>query len=73
MVDNLNNRIIILYFFVLLHPHPEKKCIVARSHNRLFGDEAIKTRQCQNWLVNFRSYDFSLQEPELPNKIFKNH
>ncbi|EFN89183.1 Histone-lysine N-methyltransferase SETMAR, partial [Harpegnathos saltator] len=30
----------------------------------LYGNEALKERQCQNWLARFRSGDFSLKNAQ---------
>ncbi|GIY60255.1 histone-lysine N-methyltransferase SETMAR [Caerostris darwini] len=52
-------RYIISYYFRkckdLLHAH--KKCAV-------YGNEALKEKQCQNWLVKFHSGDFSLKNAQ---------
>lgn len=30
----------------------------------MYGDEALKERQCQNWFAKFRSGDFLLKDEE---------
>ena len=32
----------------------------------VYGDEALKERQCQNWFAKFRSGDFSLKNENTP-------
>ena len=37
----------------------------SQAHKKLravYGDEALKERQCQNWFDKFRSRDFSLKD-----------
>ncbi|GFU49197.1 histone-lysine N-methyltransferase SETMAR [Trichonephila clavipes] len=37
----------------------------SQAHKKLcavYGDEALKERQCQNWFAKFRSGDFSLKD-----------
>ncbi|KAK6062057.1 hypothetical protein COOONC_00272 [Cooperia oncophora] len=39
----------------------------SQAHKKLcavYGDEALKERQCQNWFAKFRSGDFSLKDEE---------
>ncbi|EFN83700.1 hypothetical protein EAI_10236, partial [Harpegnathos saltator] len=39
----------------------------SQAHKRLravYGNEALKERQCQNWLARFRSGDFSLKNAQ---------
>jgi len=45
---------------------------VAKKLRDVYGDEALKGRQCQNWFRKFRSGDFSLKdEPRSgrPNEV----
>ena len=51
------NIIVIFCFFIFAKgkTHRKKLCAV-------YGDEALKERQCQNWFDKFRSGDFSLKD-----------
>ena len=51
-------RHILLFYF-------RKGKNASQAHKKLcavYGDEAIKERQCQNWFAKFRSGDFSLKD-----------
>ena len=53
-------RHILLFYF-------RKGVNASKAHKKLwavYGDEALKERQCQNWFARFRSGDFSLQNEE---------
>ena len=53
-------RNIIVYFAFLF-----KGKNASQAHKKLcavYGDEALKERQCQNWFDKFRSGDFSLKD-----------
>ena len=50
----------ILLFYFRKGKARKKLCAV-------YGDEALKERQCQNWFDKFRSGDFSLKD-EKPNQ-----
>ena len=53
-------RHILLYYF-------RKGVNASKAHKKLcavYGDEALKERQCQNWFAKFRSGDFSLKDKE---------
>ena len=52
-------------YFAFLFPQREKR--IASSQKVVYGDEALKERQCQNWFDKFRSGDFSLKD-EKPNQ-----
>ena len=44
----------------------------AKQLRDVYGDEALKDRQCQNWFDKFRSGDFSLkdeQRSDRPNEV----
>ena len=43
-------------YFAFLFSQARKKL------RAIYGDEALKERQCQNWFDKFRSGDFSLKE-----------
>ena len=50
-------RILLFYF------RKGKNASQARKKLRaIYGDEALKVRQCQNWFDKFRSGDFSLED-----------
>ena len=39
----------------------------------LYGEEALKNRQCRNWFDKFRSGDFSLRDDQRlgqPNEVY---
>lgn len=41
----------------------------------MYGEEALKERQCQNWFIKFRSGDFSLKDKQRsgrPNQVDDN-
>ena len=51
-------RHILLFYF-------RKGKNASQAHKKLcsvYGDEALKERQCQNWFAKFRSGDFSLKD-----------
>ena len=51
-------RHILLFYF-------RKRKNASQAHKKLctvYGDEALKERQCQNWFDKFRSSDFSLKD-----------
>ena len=51
-------RHILLFYF-------RKRKNASQAHKKLcavYGDEALKERQCQNWFDKFRSGDFSLKD-----------
>ncbi|GFW83774.1 transposase [Trichonephila clavipes] len=51
-------RQILLFYF-------RKGKNASQAHKKLcavYGDEALKERQCQNWFAKFRSGDFSLKD-----------
>ena len=65
---NEHFRHILLYYF----RKGKKAAQVAKKLRDVYGDEALKGRQCQNWFRKFRSGDFSLQdEPRSgrPNEV----
>ena len=56
--QNEHFRHILLFYF-------RKGKNASQAHKKLcavYGDEALKERQCQNWFVKFRSGDFSLKD-----------
>ena len=55
---NEHFRNILLYYF-----RKGKNAVqVAKKLRDVYGDEALKGRQCQNWFRKFRSGDFSLKD-----------
>lgn len=55
--QDVHFRHILLYYF-------RKGKNASQAHKKLFavyGNKALKERQCQNWFAKFRSYDFSLK------------
>ena len=50
------NIIVIFCFFIFAKGKTRKKL------RAVYGDEALKERQCQNWFDKFRSGDFSLED-----------
>ena len=40
----------------------ENAAQVAKKLRNVYGEEALKDRQCRNWFDKFRSGDFSLKE-----------
>ena len=53
-------RHILLYYF-------RKSKNASQAHKRLcavYGNEALKERQCQNWFAKFRSGDFLLKNAQ---------
>ena len=54
-------RHILLFYF-------RKGKNASQAHKKLravYGDEALKERQCRNWFDKFRSGDFSLKDEKL--------
>ena len=58
------NIIVIFCFFIFAKgkTHRKKLCAV-------YGDEALKERQCQNWFDKFRSGDFSLKDEKRSGRL----
>ena len=57
-------RHILLFYF-------RKGKNASQAHKKLcavYGDEALKERQCQNWFAKFRSGDFSLKDEKRKTK-----
>lgn len=58
--QNEHFRHILLFYF-------RKGRNASQAHKKLcavYGDEALKERQCQNWFAKFRSGDFSLKDEQ---------
>ena len=68
----MNFRHILLYYF-------RKGRNASQAHKKLYalyGNEALKERQCQNWFAKFRSGDFSLKDAQRsgrPVEVDKTH
>ncbi|EFN65190.1 Histone-lysine N-methyltransferase SETMAR, partial [Camponotus floridanus] len=57
-------RHILLYYF-------RKGKNASQAHKKLcavYGNEALKERQCQNWFAKFCSGDFSLKNAQRPGR-----
>ena len=53
------------HYHILLFYFRKGKNIASQAHKKLcavYGNEALKERQCQNWFDKFRSGDFSLKD-----------
>ncbi|EFN81530.1 Histone-lysine N-methyltransferase SETMAR, partial [Harpegnathos saltator] len=58
--QDVHLRHILLYYF-------RKGKNASQAHKKLcavYGNEALKERQCQNWFARFRSGDFSLKNAQ---------
>ena len=53
-------RNIIVVFCFFIFAKGKTHCKLTKSY--VYGDEALKERQCQNWFDKFRSGDFSLKD-----------
>lgn len=61
---NFHYRNVLLYYF-------RKGKNATEAHQKLcdvYGDKAIKIRQCQNWFSKFRDGDFSLKDEPRPGR-----
>ena len=61
-MKNGKSKVTFSSYFAFLFPQREN---ASQAHKKLcavYGDEALKERQCKNWFAKFRSGDFSLKD-----------
>ncbi|EFN78090.1 Histone-lysine N-methyltransferase SETMAR, partial [Harpegnathos saltator] len=60
--QDVHFRHILLYYF-------RKGKNASQAHKKVYGNEALKERQCQNWFARFRSGDFSLKNAQRSGRL----